>query len=76
MLYQRSISYTFLVFDIFIGLEVFDASYVGHLISINIEDINVISNLTYCSVKTINLTETADQKSENFTVKASFVKPK
>ena len=34
--------------------EVAGAWCVSHLISINIADINVISNLTYCSVKTIH----------------------
>jgi len=49
---------------------------VGHLICNNIGDINVISNLTYCSDKIIHSTETAHQKSENSKVKATFVKTK
>ena len=38
---------------LFIGPEVADAWSVGHLISIHIKDINVISNLTFYYVKTI-----------------------
>jgi len=56
-MYQRSISYTFLI-----GPEVADAWSVGHLIDIIIGDINVISNLTYCSDKKIHSTEIELQK--------------
>jgi len=53
-MYQRSISYKNTVFTILIGPEVADAWSVGHPIGINIGDINVISNLTYCSDKIIH----------------------
>jgi len=72
-MYQLSISYNF--FTILIGSEVADAWSVGQLIGINIGDINVISNLTYCSDKIIQ-TEIAHQKTGNSKVKATFVKPK
>ena len=73
-MYQRSISNIFI--NILIGPEVADAWSVGHLIGINIGNINVLSNQTYCSDKIIHKTEIAHQKSGNFKVKATFVKPK
>jgi len=59
-----------------VGPEVADAWSVRHLIGINIGNINVLSNQTYCSDKIINKTEIAQQKSGNSKVKATFVKPK
>jgi len=53
-MYQQSISYKTNFFTILIGPEVADAWSVGHLIGINIGDINVISNMTYCFDKIIH----------------------
>ena len=63
-------------FNHLIRPEVADAWSVVLLIGINIGDINVISNLTYCSDKIIHETKIAHQKSGNSKVKATFVKPK
>ena len=68
--------FIYYLFTILIGPEVADAWSVGHLIGINIRDINVISNLTYCSDKKIHSTEIAHQILGNSKVKATFVKPK
>ena len=53
-------------FTILIGPEVGDAWSVGQLISINIGDIHVISNRTYCSDKIIHSTEIAHKKIRKF----------
>jgi len=50
-----------LIFDIFYQTGRRGCIILGHLISINIWDIKVISNCTCCSVKRINLTKIADQ---------------